>query len=1300
MRSSRALAIGITLSLTAGALLRAPPAASTQPQPPRASSRPAFVPGELLIQFRPGTPAVERAAARARHGLTRVKGLPLPDLELVRFPGQGRPPEVAARVAADVAVRAAEPNFLWYPDQVPNDPEFDELWGLHNDGQTGGEEDADIDAPEGWAVAADSSDLVVAVIDTGIWIDHPDLQGQIWTNPGESGGGKETNGVDDDLNGYVDDVHGWDFFNNDATVFDPNQPDDHGTHVAGTIAATIDNSIHVAGVSKARIMPLKFLGPEGGDTADAIEALDYAIDKGAHLTNNSWGGGSESQMLQQKIEEANAAGILFVAAAGNDGVDTDTGPNAHYPSSYSNANVISVAATTDTDALAPFSNFGDVTVDLGAPGASILSTVPRFAKAVLVGPDTDMGVAYRSAFHTFGLEGITSNAHRQAILSAALTWMGVSSSSPILIVDDDDGATFEVAYSEALNALGYTNTVTHTVGHNSSGPMATFMDDHDAVIWFTGNEWDFTLTGQDQTRLNSYLSGGAGRNLLLFGQDIGCDLTNDTGCDLTKDPPVTSTFIRDTLRADYVADIDVNFRPSGVDSTPYASVPTIQLNSSTSLGGQFFSSALEARPGAIAGMRGAPTTWFNGTSMATPHVTGAAALVMATHPALGHLDVKARLLARGDPLPALAGKTVSGRRLNVASALGLPGPPTDVSAQAAAGGGIDLSWEASSGSDVAGYNVYRGTMSGFPPSPANRIASLVAGTEHSDPGWNTVDGTTYYYVVRAESSEGDEGEVSSEVSATADATPPEVTSRTPEDAETEVAVTTSISVTFSEAVEPSTVGTSSFTLTGPSGAVPGSVSLDPSGTEATFTPAVHLEFGSPYTAEVMSDVEDPAGNPISPAVTWSFETTATDSVAPDAEIQQPIPGAYVNDQPHEATGAATDDVEVDEVEVAVRWDSNEGPLYWDAGSADFVPGETWNEATIEPAVSPGSVTWSLGWMPPVADVEPFTVLARAIDTSGNATDPPAEAGFSVDNTKPTGSVSIQNGNPFTGTRSVTLTLTASDGSDIEFSVANDAEPDGPWQPFVQSLAWDLADGPDGTRDVHVLFRDAAQNESTVVESIVLDTTGPTTVFDRLPVYQRARAFDVSWTAEDATSGLEALRVDVRETKQRGAWSSWTEWEAASGTSAAFQGKPGRTYCFRLTATDLAGNASGLESACTAVPANERSFERRGSWKRRSAARSYLGTFTESERRGDRLIVGRVKARTIALVHTRCKRCGKVEILFKGKVIRRLSLKAPKVKRLAVRKVATFDHVRAGKLVIRVRSQGRRVPIEGVGVSRV
>jgi len=265
-------------------------------------------------------------------------------------------------------VLRAEPNYLVKAIDIPDDTRFAELWGMHNTGQDGGTPDADIDAPEAWDLETDS-DVLVAVIDTGIDYNHDDLIDNIWVNPGEIAG----NGIDDDGNGYIDDVYGWDFANDDS---DPMDGHGHGTHCAGTIGAAGDNSLGVAGVCwSARIMAVKFLSDGGwGTIADAIDAVEYATLMGARISNNSWGGGGFSQALKDAITAAGSTGALFVAAAGNDAVDNDSIP--HYPSSYDCDNIITVAASDRNDELAYFSCYGATSVDIAAPGLDILSTVP------------------------------------------------------------------------------------------------------------------------------------------------------------------------------------------------------------------------------------------------------------------------------------------------------------------------------------------------------------------------------------------------------------------------------------------------------------------------------------------------------------------------------------------------------------------------------------------------------------------------------------------------------------------------------------------------------------------------------------------------------------------------------------------------------------------------------------------------------------------------------------------------------------------------------------------------------------
>ncbi|MGI9539786.1 MAG: S8 family peptidase [Miltoncostaeaceae bacterium] len=279
-----------------------------------------------------------------------------------------------AAVTVDETVALDAPLF---PAGVPNDPLFGAVsggyqWALANTGAWGGSvAGADIQAPAAWDAIGTASDVVVAVTDTGVDVNHPDLAGRIWTNGGEIPG----NGVDDDGNGLIDDVHGWDFASSDGSVFDGGDDESHGTHVAGTIAASANNGVGVAGVApNARIMPLKFISGGVGYTSNAIAAINYAADHGATVINASWGGGSHSQPLCDAISQVSARGVTFVAAAGNSAVNTDFTPTA--PASCTEATQITVASTNHADQLSGFSNHGAATVDLGAPGETIISTIP------------------------------------------------------------------------------------------------------------------------------------------------------------------------------------------------------------------------------------------------------------------------------------------------------------------------------------------------------------------------------------------------------------------------------------------------------------------------------------------------------------------------------------------------------------------------------------------------------------------------------------------------------------------------------------------------------------------------------------------------------------------------------------------------------------------------------------------------------------------------------------------------------------------------------------------------------------
>ena len=271
-------------------------------------------------------------------------------------------------------VEYAEPDYVVHALATPNDQFIGLQWGINNTGQSiqgvAGTPDADIDGYEAWDTRTSAAGIVVAVIDSGTQWNHPDLDANIWSNSDEIPG----NGIDDDNNGYVDDIRGWDFYNNDNN---PDDGDGHGTHVAGTIGAEGNNGIGVAGVAwDVQIMPLRFIGPFGGSTSDAIAAVNYAVANGAQISNNSWGGGGYSSAMVSALNNAQANNHLFVAAAGNDGVNTDNTP--HYPSSYTNNNIISVAGTDNRGLLVDnsvwASNYGANSVDIGAPGNDIAST--------------------------------------------------------------------------------------------------------------------------------------------------------------------------------------------------------------------------------------------------------------------------------------------------------------------------------------------------------------------------------------------------------------------------------------------------------------------------------------------------------------------------------------------------------------------------------------------------------------------------------------------------------------------------------------------------------------------------------------------------------------------------------------------------------------------------------------------------------------------------------------------------------------------------------------------------------------
>ncbi|RLT02816.1 MAG: hypothetical protein DWI21_16715 [Planctomycetota bacterium] len=390
-----------------------------------------FVPSEILIQFKPGVTEGAKAAVmgvvsgtmKERMHTRTMVAAGAGELDVVKLPPGLNVSTAITRLRNNPSIAIAEPNWVFTTQQTSNDPYYTaapyRLWGMYGDDSVTPTNQFGSQADEAWASGnVGSTSVVVGIIDEGIDYTHPDLAANIWTNPGEVA----ANGVDDDANGYIDDIHGWDFFNNDNSIFD-GSGDDHGTHVAGTIGGVGGNGQGVAGVAwNVTMISAKFLGPSGGSLADAVEALDYLTNLktkyGVNLvaTNNSWGGGGFSQSLQDAINRAANAGILFIAAAGNDGSNNDS--TARYPSNYNN--VIAVAAIDSSGNLASFSNYGATDVDLGAPGVGIYSTLPggtygSYSGTSMATPHVTGAAALYAAAHP----GASANTIRAALLSSA-----------------------------------------------------------------------------------------------------------------------------------------------------------------------------------------------------------------------------------------------------------------------------------------------------------------------------------------------------------------------------------------------------------------------------------------------------------------------------------------------------------------------------------------------------------------------------------------------------------------------------------------------------------------------------------------------------------------------------------------------------------------------------------------------------------------------------------------------------------------------------------------------------------------
>lgn len=626
--------------------------ASFRPRPAKEAASEKYASDRLIVKFKNNIKDSSINPLIIKLGLKKTKDLPLINAQVMQITGKSSVEQAIQQLKSSGLVEYAEPDYKVNPTMIPNDPLFGELWGLHNTGQWNGTPDVDINAPEAWDITLGSSDVVVAVIDTGIDINHPELAGSIWINPGEIPG----DSIDNDGNGYVDDINGWDFWNGDNTVFDPYDGDDHGTHVAGTIAAATNNAIGIAGIApNVKIMPLKFLGPWGGYTSDAILAISYAKDKGVKISNNSWGGDGYSQALYNAIAYS---GMLFVAAAGNGyGDNNDYYPK--YPASYDLPNILSVAACDKQGYLAWFSSYGPTSVDIAAPGVDILSTVP-IQSGIGAAVEADTGTS-KTVFWGFGLEDMLGAADRADAVARALSHLDFDYAGSLLLVDNDRSSDWGARecnsyYLNALADLGINDVTVMEVGDGY--PSATEMQIYDAVIWQTGRY--YVLNDSQMYNLEAYLNSGG--KLFLAGQDA-----------------IFSTyglydFAPNYLHADWLGEGTSLTSLEGVSVTAYQGAaynlgyqdgwdPGIWRDHLASASAYGKVNLMYTDSGASS------YAYYNGTSMAAPHASGTAALVLSKTPRLDPVAIKNQIMGTAKPLSGWDGLTVTGGMIDALAAL-------------------------------------------------------------------------------------------------------------------------------------------------------------------------------------------------------------------------------------------------------------------------------------------------------------------------------------------------------------------------------------------------------------------------------------------------------------------------------------------------------------------------------------------------------------------------------------------------------------------------------------------------------
>jgi subtilisin family serine protease len=688
-----------------------------------------YMEGEVLVRFKPRVSRHDvgaiadsalSAVVKRYNALTKVDAR-----EYALLKSKHRTTEqMIQALQKNPQVAAVSPNFLLHIDSnIPNDEYFDYLWGLHNTGQTGGPSDIDINAPEAWDITTGSSSILVGVIDTGIDYNHPDLLPNIWVNPGEV-----SDGLDNDGNGYIDDIYG---INAIASSGDPMDDHSHGTHCAGIIGAAGNNSLGVAGVNwNVKLIGAKFLDATGyGTDADALECINYMLDlkttygQNIVAVNASFGGGDYDPVMESAIDTMGAAGIIFCAAAGNEWMDNDVIP--HYPSSYTCSNVIAVTAV-DYMGWQNF-NYGKTSVDLGAPGIEILSTISA--------------VYYPQAGDIF-FDDMESGTGKWITGGTNNTW-GIT--------------TDQEMFEEPLYP------VPSPPHFWSDSPGTDYLPDTDSWLMNASNIDLSAYAGQEL-----FLGFGSASFFEALIDHAYVEVSGDGGSTWHSLMDFTEYAIYwyipfNVLIPDYVKTSQFRFRFHLV--TDYSIEWAGWLIDDVGIGTASYYAY----------------SFKSGTSMATPHVTGAVALVSSIYPTDSISQRVARILNNVTPLPSLIDTCVTEGMLNLKQAISLPGTPWDPSPS---DGATDvplntlLDWNDCGGAES--YDVYFGTS----PSPA--FVGNVTSSSY-DPG-TLITTTTYYWRIVSKNIYG-ETSGSEWQFTTAGATPSPPVNPKPIDGATDISIT-------------------------------------------------------------------------------------------------------------------------------------------------------------------------------------------------------------------------------------------------------------------------------------------------------------------------------------------------------------------------------------------------------------------------------------------------------------------------------------------------------------------------------